>query len=442
MHCNSCKLLLENSISNLDKVKSVDANVQKWTLIIWYEQTPNFDDINKIIRECWYEVTDEEIYRPWLSKNINDYKILLFSLIWFILLYFILSKTWISSLFAIKSQWSPSLSLVLLIWITAGFSSCMAVVGWLVLGISTKWNQETEKQPFWKRIIPHFRFNAGRVIWFGVLWWILGLLGSVISLSPFMMSLMTLVVGFVMLLLWINLTHISPKLSAISVSLPTWRLFNKKETSTISKKESWFMKYAWTFGSGVLTFFLPCGFTFAMQLYAVSTGSFWMWMAIMALFAIWTLPWLFGIGSLTSAFKGKTAKIAYQSIWVLVVLLWLYNISNSYVVVKMKFNSNGNSSITQNFDNSEIINMAYTKNWLTPSVLNLEVWKNYKIIVDVQVSIYSCLNTMYIPGLDNNYKELKKGEKVEFNFSATTPGEYPFLCATMWMSQGSKIIIK
>jgi len=26
---------------------------------------------------------------------------------------------------------------------------------------------------------------------------------------------------------------------------------------------------------------------------------------------------------------------------------------------------------------------------------------------------------MYIPGLDENYKELKKGEKVEFNFTAT-----------------------
>ena len=34
MHCNSCKLLLEKSISNIDKVKSVDASVQKATVSI------------------------------------------------------------------------------------------------------------------------------------------------------------------------------------------------------------------------------------------------------------------------------------------------------------------------------------------------------------------------------------------------------------------------
>lgn len=441
MHCNSCKLLLEQSISSIEKVKSVAASVQKWTLTIWYEHNPDFDEIKKTIHECWYQVTEQEISHPWLSKNINDYKILLLSLISFIVIYFILKETWIFN-FDLKTNGSPSLSLVLLIWLTAWFSSCMAVVGWLVLWISTKWNQKNEEQSFWKRVIPHLRFNAGRVVWFGILWWILGLLWSVISLSPFMMSVMTLIVWFVMLLLWINLTHVSPKLSAISISLPTWKLFNKKETAIISKKEIWFKKYAWTFGSGILTFFLPCGFTFAMQLYAVSTWSFWMGMAIMALFAIWTLPWIFGIWSLTSVFKWKTAKIAYQSIGVLVLLLWLYNISNAYAVVKTKFHSNGNSPITQNFADSETINMTYTKDWLSPSILNLEVWKNYKIIVDVQVSIYSCLNTMYIPWLDDNYKELKKGEKVEFNFSAKNPGEYPFLCASMWMSQGSKIIIK
>jgi hypothetical protein len=49
---------------------------------------------------------------------------------------------------------------------------------------------------------------------------------------------------------------------------------------------------------------------------------------------------------------------------------------------------------------------------------------------------------MYIPGLDENYKELKKWEKVEYSFDAVKAGEYPFLCATMGMSQGAKIIIE
>lgn len=276
MHCNSCKLLLEKSISKIDKIETVQANISKWTVTIWYEKIPNMDDIRNVVHECGYEVSEEVTSNPWLSKNIDDYKVMILSLLWFMFLYFILSKTGVSSLFDIKSQWSPSLSLVLLIWITAGFSSCMAVVGWLVLAISSKWNKSNNKQTFGQKIIPHFWFNAWRIIWFGILWGLLWLFGSVISLSPFMMSIMTLIVWVVMIMLWVNLTHISPKLSSVSLSLPTWRLFAKKETDLLQDKDTWFRKYLWTFSSWVLTFFLPCGFTFAMQLYAISTWSFWM----------------------------------------------------------------------------------------------------------------------------------------------------------------------
>jgi sulfite exporter TauE/SafE len=49
-------------------------------------------------------------------------------------------------------------------------------------------------------------------------------------------------------------------------------------------------KYFGAFISGALTFFVPCGFTFAMQLYAMQTGSFWMGAVVMLLFAGGTLP--------------------------------------------------------------------------------------------------------------------------------------------------------
>ena len=166
-----------------------------------------------------------------------------------------------------------------------------------------------------------------------------------------------------------------------------------------------------------------------------------MGMIVMALFAIGTLPGLLSIGSLTSIFKGKNAKIAYQAIWVLVILFWIFNVSNAYGVLKNKLPSTV-PQVTITDQNITTINMVYGEKWLQPTVLNLSLWKKYRIIVDVQVSIYSCLNTMYIPGLDEDYKELKKWEKVEYTFDTVKAGEYPFVCATMGMSQGSKIIIK
>ncbi|MEI7563045.1 MAG: sulfite exporter TauE/SafE family protein [bacterium] len=262
-----------------------------------------------------------------------------------------------------------------------------------------------------------------------------------ISVSPFVMSVMTLIIGIVMLLLGINLTKISPKLSAVSLTLPTGKLFARKETDMIDTKPKTESGKRWKLLiSGGLTFFLPCGFTFAMQMYAIGTGNFWMGMAVMALFAIGTLPGLLSIGSLTSIFQGKQAKIAYQAIGVLVVLFGLFNISNAYGVLKHKLPS-APQAVVQD-QTVTTIDMVYGENALTPTVLNLELGKRYKIVVDVQVDIYSCLNTLYIPGLDEYYKTLKKGEKVEFTFDAVKAGTYPFVCATMGMSQGSKIVIK
>ena len=81
MHCNSCKLLVEKSLGNIDHIQKVQANVQQGTVTIDYEKTPNFDDITNTIKDCGYEISQEKIYRPWLSKNINDYKIMIISLL-------------------------------------------------------------------------------------------------------------------------------------------------------------------------------------------------------------------------------------------------------------------------------------------------------------------------------------------------------------------------
>ncbi len=442
MHCNACKLLLENSIGSIKHVKKIDVHVKNGTAIIGYEENePNQEDIIKVIEESWYTISDQRIYLPWLSKNIKEYKILFLSLIGFLAIYFILKNTWIFwSDFAITS--SPWLWLVLLIGLTAGFSSCMAIVGGLVLAITAKQNVKNEKLSFGQKIVPHFRFNAWRIIWFGILWGVLGLFWSMISLSPFMMSVMTLIVGAIILILGINLTNISPRISTMSISLPTGRLFRKKETEILENKWKWtlFQKYAKTFGSWVLTFFLPCWFTFAMQMYAISTGNFWMGMIIMALFAIGTVPGLLGVGSLTSIFTGRKAKIAYQVIGVLVVLLWIYNISNSYAVVKTRIISPSQQTIITD-QNIEIIDMQYTQVWLEPTTINLEVGKTYKIKIDVQKTVYGCMSTIYIPWLDENIQTIKNWTPIEFVVHPTKQDEYDFVCA-MGLSHGVKIIVK
>lgn len=80
-----------------------------------------------------------------------------------------------------------------------------------------------------------------------------------------------------MLFLGINLTGLSPRLGAVSITLP--KFLGKNLGSDASTPLA-------TMATGALTFFLPCGFTLAMQAYAVSTGSFMAGAMAMAFFAL------------------------------------------------------------------------------------------------------------------------------------------------------------
>jgi sulfite exporter TauE/SafE len=262
--------------------------------------------------------------------------------------------------------------------------------------------------------------------------------GSVLSLSPVVMAVMTLVVGGAMLLLGLNLTNISPKLNGLALALPTGKWFAQEELEVLQHSVRGTKKYFGAFLSGALTFFVPCGFTFAMQLYAMQTGSFFIGGLVMLLFAVGTLPGLLGIGSLTSAFKGKVAQTAYKVIGVLVILLGLYNIANSYGVITF---GSGNSGQPSAAVSREVIDLVYTTSGLQPSVVELEVEKDYTLKIAVETTVYGCMSTIYLAGLNTNMQTLSKGNLITFDVSPTKAGTYEFRCA-MGIPHGTNVVVK
>ena len=79
---------------------------------------------------------------------------------------------------------------------------------------------------------------------------------------------------------------------------------------------------------GGATFFFPCGFTQALQVYALTTGSFFGSAAILAGFAIGTAPALLALGWASSSLKGKFGKLFFQFSGALVIVLGLWNMQN------------------------------------------------------------------------------------------------------------------
>ena len=83
---------------------------------------------------------------------------------------------------------------------------------------------------------------------------------------------------------------------------------------------------------GVVTFFLPCGFTQSMQIYTLSTGSFMKGGLTMLSFALGTLPILALISfSSFSIQKSTKSGIFFKSAGLIVIMFAIFNLINSLV---------------------------------------------------------------------------------------------------------------
>lgn len=189
--------------------------------------------------------------------------------------------------------------------------------------------------------------------------------------------------------------------------------------------------------TGMATFFLPCGFTLAMQMYAISTGSFITGALAMALFALGTAPGLIGIGGLTAFAKGSWAKRFFRFTGVIVLLLGFFNAANAYNLLSLGY---GSGQTTQNVDTSKLeteeIRMTQDDSGYSPNIINVKPNSKIRLIVDAK-SPYSCSSTIVIPSVGVS-KRLVAGENI-IEFVSPSSGEVRFSCS-MGMYTGKFVV--
>ncbi|NDK19447.1 hypothetical protein GW819_01260 [Candidatus Gracilibacteria bacterium] len=428
MHCKSCELLLERSIQDIKNVEKVQASQSRGTVEVSYDANkPDEEAITSIIEESGYTL-GKEVKLSWFHSNPRKYiETLLIAL--FLYIIYMVAKMSGFSFGGFGDFTSPTLGVAFLIGVTAGVSSCMALVGGLILGVSSKWNEEHIQASKWHRFEPHLYFNIGRIVGFGILGGLLGLFGSFISLSSFTIGVLTIATGLIMLLLGINLSDLSPRLSRISITLPKFLSAGVANNGGVSK-------HITALGSGALTFFLPCGFTLAMQAYAITTGSFITGALTMMAFALGTAPGLLGVGGLTSFLSGTFAKRFFKFTGVLVLLLAIFNISNGYTLM----NLGGSSQIVPSTGvvSSEVqeIRMTESDGGYAPNVFHIKPNMKTRWIINA-TNPYSCASQLTAPSIGIT-KQLEQGENI-IEFISPASGIIKFSCS-MGMYTGKMIV--
>ncbi len=428
MHCKSCELLIEGNLKKIAGIKKVDVNYKTGKAEVYYDgSTPQAEALKLAVEEAGYKIGVKQ-NGSLLSKDKNDYWNLFYAFIIIWILYSVAKIFGLNNLNV--NTVKDGLGVVFLVGLVAGVSTCMALIGGLVLSLSARHSELHPEATVMEKFRPHLYFNLGRIGGYALLGGIIGFLGSALQFSPNLLGIITLLVSLVMILLGLKLLGVFPKLQERNFTLP-------KSVAKFFGVKTEVREYSHTTAvlSGAATFFLPCGFTQAMQLYAVSSSSFSQGALIMGLFALGTSFGLLSIGGLSSIFKGRKAQIFFATAGVAVILFGWFNIANAWRLIGVGGNeSSANQKTTSGQE--QVVYMTQDADGYSPNVLTVKKGMPVKWVINSK-STFSCASYIVMRKFKIG-KPLNKGENV-FYFTPTETGEIPFSCS-MGMYTGKFIV--
>ena len=319
MHCASCPMLVEGELSDLVNVTHAKASLKHQQV----EVTGDFGDktldeivesLSVVTKPHGYTLSPEKQQH---SAKWHEFTIAIPLALGFIAFFILLQKLGLVNLVTTSEV---SYGTAFLIGMIASVSTCMAVVGGLVLSMSANYAKEGDK------VRPQVLFHVGRLISFFVLGGAIGALGSAFQLSIFGTAILSGIVALVLLILGLNLLDVFLWAKRLQPTLPG--LVGKRVHSLKRINHT-----LTPFLIGVATFVLPCGFTQSMQIYALSTGSFGTGALTMFAYALGTLPVLalLSFSSLTIHTKARSS-IFFKTAGLVVIFFGLFNLHNSLVV--------------------------------------------------------------------------------------------------------------
>lgn len=306
-HCAACKIFIEDALNEQDVIQDARVDLKKEIVELKTESNQSPEELAKFltskIQSNGYVLSVEKISKEEQNGDVI-WKALPIGL-GFLVLFFLLQKSEILNL-GIGGDTTPVTSFI--IGLIASVSSCLAIVGGLVLSLSAKISQDNVSDT--KTFVL---FHAGRLVSFAVLGGVLGAVGGALGVNFTLTAILGLVASVVMILLGLNLVGVFVK-NKIALPSGLFNFFRRIEHKTFTPLIL-----------GFATFFLPCGFTQSMQVVALGSGSFVSGLFIMSAFALGTLPMLVLLSFGSASFAhGKHAPLFFKSAGVVVIGLGLF----------------------------------------------------------------------------------------------------------------------
>ncbi len=315
MHCKACEILIEDEVGAIPGVESATASLKNSCVLV----KGTFDgqakerlhqEIESRLNKHGYSLSED---KNTTRSNGREYGIAIVLGMLFFGLFLLLQKLGIVNL---VTAGTISFGTAFVIGIIASLSTCMAVVGGLVLSLSARYAKDGSS------FYPHALFHAGRIVSFVALGGLVGALGAVMKLGRMGTFTLSVAVALVMVVLALDLLDV-PLVDRLKLTLPSG--ISKRLLAVRGTRSGWV-----PFMVGVITFVLPCGFTQSMQFIALSSGSFMKGSMIMTAFALGTLPVLLLVSFTSFSFRNnKYSSLFFKIAGVVILLFALLNVLGS-----------------------------------------------------------------------------------------------------------------
>lgn len=322
----------------------------------------------------------------------------------------------------------------LLIGVVASLSSCTATVGGMVVAFSQRYTKSRVKT-LRNTARPHVAFHIGRVGSFFILGSVLGVIGGTVHISGNAVALFNVAIAVIMAWLGLNILGFMPSIARFGIRMPermthAWHRLSASEHPVTP------------FALGGLSFFLPCGFTQSMQLFALASGSAWIGGASLAIFAIGTMPALMTLGVASSWSSAHEGRIFKKVAGLVVLLFAVSTFSAGHALwgnTSAILFSGDPKPVTQEpapTGDMQTIRTRITASGFDPATIKLKKGIPVKWIISTEQT-GGCTSRIIIPSL-NISKDIAIGDNVVY-FTPKEDGAIPFSC-WMGMVRGSFVV--
>lgn len=429
MTCTSCEVLITDSLREIKAVKSVKISHKSGQADIAYSDKPlPIKDIISRIEKLGYQASLEPIKNRHQKTSAEQwfYSVLLVGSLYLVYKYL----QWIGLLDWLQTDISNiNYGAAFVIGIVASLSTCLMVVGAVVMSFASKY--QSQGNFYQKNLKPHLLFHLGRLVTFFILGGVLGMIGSWFSISDNFVSWFTLLISLVLLWLALNILGFVPSITTLGIRMP-------KANMGIWKKLQNSDHALAPVVLGAFSFFLPCGFTQSMQLFAMSSGNFMTGALTLFIFALGTSPVLFGLGVATSKFKNMKTVVIQKAIGFVVLFFAFYTMSSALAIrgIDIDFLAKREVGQVVNTANAQIINMTIDYSGYSPNSFKLKKGVPVKWIID-GTKASGCTNGIMSPDL-NIRENIHSGENI-IEFTPEKAGTFNFSCF-MGMVRGKFIV--